>query len=407
MKTNGNGAANLFLSLASLSLVAGAFRSPLLVAAPQACLGGYGLAVAIRRHQRDGLGFGSYAGAIADLGADVLSLYDSAPEIHLHQLTRLAPPLAALSTADPVAWCTDAFMDSSKMVIGSPGTGKTTWIQYEAASTLARHPSATVRIVDPHWDPDESRWLPGLATSVVEARYLTTTASGAYAAVKEALEELDRRRTGGLKNEPLHKLIIDEFQNIGFTAGQRAEVVEAVGRIVREGRKYQIRLTLGLHSGKKSQTDLDSSFFSAFTLVLMGRTIADQAMRANLPADMEASRLLAEVDAVISAGEDRRRVAIVRPASDVDLGFYAPAAKLLPDPLQEIRLAPPDVEEEASWLAANVGTIAAMVADGKSFSAIAKALGLSLHKADGEYKDPRVSELKGFLNEVNDHEQDC
>jgi hypothetical protein len=262
-----------------------------------------------------------------------------------------------------------------------------------------------VRIVDPHWDPDESRWLPGLATSVVEARYLTTTASGAYAAVKEALEELDRRRTGGLKNEPLHKLIIDEFQNIGFTAGQRAEVVEAIGRIVREGRKYQIRLTLGLHSGKKSQTDLDSSFFSAFTLVLMGRTIADQAMRANLPADMEASRLLAEVDAVISAGEDRRRVAIVRPASDVDLGFYAPAAKLLPDPLQEIRLAPPDVEEEASWLAANVGTIAAMVADGKSFSAIAKALGLSLHKADGEYKDPRVSELKGFLNEVND-EQD-
>jgi hypothetical protein len=203
----------------------------------------------------------------------------------------------------------------------------------------------------------------------------------------------------------LYKLIIDEFQNIGFTAGQRAEVVEAIGRIVREGRKYQIRLTLGLHSGKKSQTDLDSSFFSAFTLVLMGRTIADQAMRANLPADMEASRLLAEVDAIIGAGEDRRRVAIVRPASDVDLGFYAPTAKLLPDPLQEIRLvAPPEVEEEASWLAANVGAIAAMVADGKSFSAIAKALGLGLHKQDGEYKDPRVSELKGFLNEVTDEQ---
>ena len=392
-----NAAANLFLSLASAGLVAGAIRAPLLVAVPQAVAGGYGLAVAWRRHRRDQLGLGGYAKAVADLGGDILSLYDSAPDIPtIHQLTRLAPPLASLEEASSSSWCSPEFMDSSKMVIGSPGTGKTTWLYYEAADSLARWPEAVIRIVDPHYDPEESRWLPGLPVDILESRYVYRDSAGAYAAVKAAVAELDRRRTGGLKSEPLYKLILDEYQNISFTEHQRGQVTEWIGRIVREGRKYRLRLTLGLHSGKKSQTDLDSSFFSAFTLVIMGRTIADQGLRANLPADMEASRLLAEVDAVIGGGVDRRRVAVVRPASDVDLGFYAPVAKVLPDPTTPAILAAPP---EGEWLDSHLGEVASFVAEGRSFSWIAKKYGLQLHKTtDGNYKDARVTALAGFLN---------
>lgn len=394
---NSKNAANLFLTLASAGLLAGAIRAPLLVAIPQATLGGYGLAVAWRRHQRDQLALGGYAKAVADLGVDILSLYETAPDLPtIHQLTRLAPPLASLEEASSASWCTPEFVDSSKMVIGSPGTGKTTWLYWEAADSLARHPDAVIRIVDPHYDPEESKWLPGLPVDILEARYLYKDAAGAYASVKEAIAELDRRRAGGLKNEPLYKLVIDEFQNIGFTDHQRSQVTEWIGRIVREGRKYRIRLTLGLHSGKKSQTDLDSSFFSAFTLLIMGRTIADQGLRANLPADIEASRLLADVDAVIGSGVDRRRVAVVRPASDVDLGFYSPAAKVLPDPTTPAILAAPPEED---WLTSHLGEVASFVAEGKSFSWIAKRFGLQLHKeGDGNYKDQRVTALAGFLN---------
>lgn len=398
-------AANLFLATISAGLLAATVRSPLVVAMPQFALGGFGLAVAVSRHQRQAIKFSEYASAVGQLGADTLALYDSAPDVKVATLTALAPPLRFIGgESDSIAWCSATFMDSSKMVVGSPGTGKTSWLNFEATDFCDRHPGGTLRIVDPHFDEDESRWLPGIATATLLARYVYTDAAGCYSAFIDALEELERRIAGGLKKEPYYKLICDEFQNIGLTPQQRGEVVEIIGRLAREGRKYRVRLTLGLHTGKKSQTDLDSSLFSAFTVMLMGRTIADQGLRANLPGDMDGGRLLGEVDAVIGGGIDRRRVAVVRPASDVDLGFYSPAAKVIPNPLVEALVVPPPEED---WLTTHQVEVMSLAAAGKSFSAIARSLGLQLHKIKGQYKDERVQQLKQFLEnpEVLSHEQ--
>lgn len=387
--------ANLFLATISAGLLASTVRSPLLLALPQFTLGGYGLAVAVHRQRRDRIGLGEYGGAVAALGGDVLALYDNAPEVRVATPSFLPAPLRYVGgEADSTAWATATFMDSSKMVIGAPGTGKTTWLYYEAVEFVERHPGGTLRIVDPHYDSEESRWLPGIPPDLLQERYLYSSTGGAWSAFVGLLEELERRIAGGLKKEPYYKLICDEFQNIPFTEAQRVEVVDIIGRVAREGRKYRIRLTLGLHSGKKSQTALDSSLFSAFTLMAMGRTLADQGLRANLPGDMDAGRLLSEVDGLIDAGLDRRRVAAIRPASDVDLGFYSPAAKVLPDPQVEALVVAPVSEE--SWLATHRQEVEELVAQGLSFSKVAKRFGLQLHKVNGQYKDPRVQALRDF-----------
>jgi hypothetical protein len=195
-------------------------------------------------------------------------------------------------------WLDSAAILASKAVVGAKGSGKSTALQYEAARFLLENPGAQLLIADIHFDPDRSQWLQGVPAEELEGKFVWCRAEqiiGLFRFIKsELLKRIEKRDRSGHQI----KLICDEF--VGFMARlddkSKEEIIKIIQFVQFEGRKFNINITLGLHSAKKEVTGIGSDILANFDLWLLGRTIADPVTK--WPADIDAKSLLQEMTAL-------------------------------------------------------------------------------------------------------------
>ena len=231
-----------------------------------------------------------------------------------------------LAPAIDYSWLDERFLCASKGVFGARGSGKSTYLSFQALQFLQFHPDGELRIGDIHYDEEESQWLPGTAADELLDKYVATHPTQILALFRRARQLLrERIDSRDRKAFPFH-FICDEF--VGFmsrlTDDERFEVVKIIEDNSFEGRKYGVSITLGLHSLKKQMTGIDSSaLLSGMDLLFLGRSLADPATK--FPADIDAKRLLTEQEQLQAVlNEQDGRACVVRKLGDVPVVVVLP-----------------------------------------------------------------------------------
>lgn len=153
-----------------------------------------GLVGVVHRHAKTKLNADDYFEGLSEFALDIdeavsplLNWFDNAAEPVLQQyVVPRIPPIAqhlleAASAERDDSWLTQKLIRASKFVLGGKGTGKSTWIRYEARRFVAENSGCTIRIVDLHRNDEDGEWLPGLP----ESDYLATTKDQAIAFLRE------------------------------------------------------------------------------------------------------------------------------------------------------------------------------------------------------------------------------
>ena len=355
----------------------------------------------LTRHYRRsyGVGVGELVVAAGQLVDDLDQVLtdDKFPDLGPVLVRRLRPvPTLAVPAAQSTEWITEQFWLSSTAYIGQPGTHKSVNLKHHVDQIVRLQGlDAIWGICDTHYDPDEAKpidtWLPGIPRDQIPFRKAGTEA---FSALQGFYREFIRRRDQNLKSENFAVLVIDEFQDT-LPKEQLPKAIEWIGEIIRGGRKFGIRLLLGLHSPKKGENGMDSSVFWSMTSVIMGMTIADPTVA--WPADFKGSNLVADLTAQLQSSDTARfTTAVVKPASNAQLGFNAATVKTLQNRVDHLAQF---VFDETPWIDQVRAKADAAIADGtaKSFTGLCRVLNLdgSMRKdaQTSSYKDERVQLL--------------
>lgn len=196
---------------------------------------------------------------------------------------------SAHSTID-YSWLDEDFIRASKAVFGAKGSGKTTYLNYEAMMFLATNPNGELRIGDLHFDPEEPKWLPSVPSEVLLKKYVASKKESIlalfrwfHAELKDRIDKGDRIKPGqdvvtreGRTRRRV-KFICDEFIGfIGRCSNEEIKEIEAcLATSQDEGRKFGMDVTLGLHSLKKGRSKIDSSVLFQMDILCLANAIAD------------------------------------------------------------------------------------------------------------------------------------
>jgi len=252
--------------------------------------------------------FGVSGLAASTIAVEAKAILEAPEAVPYTQAVRSSQPsiAAAIESQSTINydWLSDDFVDASKAVFGAKGSGKSTYLAYEAYSFLHRHPEGELRIGDLHWDPDlnskdPSRWLWGIDRSIVEQYFVTKDPKQVLQIFRRAMRLLEEREKNNDKSSPPFKFICDEFARSSsrWTDDEKSEVANIIEQVQFGGRKYGVDITLGLHSLKKEMTGIDSSaLLGNMDLLCLGMSLADPNTR--FPADIDRKALLAEQSAL-------------------------------------------------------------------------------------------------------------
>jgi hypothetical protein len=195
------------------------------------------------------------------------------------------------------------FVYESKAVFGNRGSGKSSYLAWEAIQFASQFPNGRLYIGDIHAEGDieSTKWLPYLDSERLEKKIVSVTPAHIFKVIKALAELLANRKKAGCKLGehpdcfPV-KFIWDEVMGTldEFDDNQIEFVVKTLEKIMFQGRKYGIEITLGLHSLKKTKTGFDSSFFQNLTILALGNSITDNTVK--YPSNFDIPELSAQLE---------------------------------------------------------------------------------------------------------------
>lgn len=372
---------NLALGLLATIAIGSSVHSDALRGIPFFASGVFTAAAVVHRHGKHKLSAQNYSDGFDTFAGEVLGAIEPClswagkkvdPVIDRVIVEKL-PPVAqnflnAAAAEMDEAWIDEEMIRSSKLVVGVKGTGKSTWIRYEARRFLLENPDGIIRIVDLHHN-EEEEWLPGIPAD----EYLATTPEKGLAFVREMLQTgLDRINSKSLNQRP-YKLIIDEFQGLLFRLNdaEREEIAKAIETCEYEFRKYGVNITLTSKGIKQKNTGLDSSIVASMDLLALGRSIADSSTK--WPDDLDRKSLLQRLSAVSALPGCKYACVYRKQGDDAEI-------KVIPSDLKErsdsitFDYGDPEIDPLEAWLTENRDRILSELQQGKSRTSIAKGI---------------------------------
>lgn len=231
-------------------------------------------------------------GMLPSPAVDVAAVEASSPTLAFSAPNQLAIEELEVDARPDYSWLDDGFIDASKGVFGAKGSGKSTFLAYDAIRFLQLHPDGELRIGDLHYDEKESLWLPGVPSEQLLKTVIADRTDGILKQFRRARTLVEERIERKDRNGKPFKLICDEFVGVmtRLNKDEQEEVLKAIQLIQFEGRKYKVNVVLGLHSVKKGQSGIDSSVLANMDLLCLGKSLADRSTQ--FPADFDCSALL-------------------------------------------------------------------------------------------------------------------
>ena len=176
---------------------------------------------------------------------------------------------------EPFSEIEKIFHYGSAIIAGASGSGKSSALRHLIRKRLEARPDTRLLIIDPHYDPDESSWLPGYSREEQDRIIVRDPFRKGLSAFTKVYEEGLRREELILKKEPPILVVIDEYQGFITRSNSGKEMGEMLVYSQNAFRKFNIDIFVGLHSLKKSECGIDSSATMQMHWYLLGNLIND------------------------------------------------------------------------------------------------------------------------------------
>jgi hypothetical protein len=251
------------------------------------------------------------------------------------------------------SWITSEFIKASKIVVGAKGSGKSTYLRYEAARWLKENPEGKLLIFDPHYDVDDpsKAWLKDLDQKEIYRCYIFKTVEDIKKQFLNAYAELNKRIKHGLKDGKPWKCIFDEIENnyVNFDEGTFKLFQNFVNVSQNEGRKFLFDVSLGMHSLKEKNTGMDSDTLTQMEWLLFEK--AAYSSTTKYPSDFDSKTIRTQAQQLKGMVEkDKCKVIVVirqeEPEPLVTLLPYLEPPKIYLEGQQPIESDPEDIETE-------------------------------------------------------------
>jgi hypothetical protein len=223
-------------------------------------------------------------------------------DLSVQQLQQAVKRLEQVFSVD-ISWLDSQFVSDSKIVVGIKGSGKSVYIRYEASRFLIENPTASLVIIDPHYDPDstEGRWLNNIDPYALKNTVVFRDKQMVLQQLVNFKTELMRRIDQNLKPPavPRMKMIIDEGENL--KRNMRPDdfknfYLDTIDMVQDEGRKFGADITVVVHSLKKENTGIDSAALAQMEWLLFEKSAYDPTTK--YPADFDQQDIKTKAKAI-------------------------------------------------------------------------------------------------------------
>ncbi len=241
--------------------------------------------------------------------------YEEHQERHQISLTADIKHLEEKHEID-LSWVDSEFINSSKVVVGGRGSGKSTYLRYEASRWLIENPDGILIICDPHYDIDDPSkwWLNDIPQSEVYGKFVFKKTEDIVKKIREVYRNLTQRIDGNIKKYPKIKIIFDEEENHKRRASKDdfQDFLSFTECVQDEGRKFFIELTISMHSMKKENTGIDSAALQQMNWLLFEKACYDATTKFPADFDQKAIKDAARILSNSLPKEAGRTVVVIR-----------------------------------------------------------------------------------------------
>ena len=378
----------------------------LAIAAPSLMTGVANFGLARHYGKRRELGAGSAMTACVDVLSDYWGMLQTVPEIDptevvWRRVTGENIPSFNVETRS-LNWFDRALVTNNLCLIGGAGSGKSVLAKFIADKIVAEHgPDSMFGLLSTHYESNPKnpldKWFAGVPHQELTG-IVCREKDENQIRLNQFYSLMRQRRSAEDTDAPPKFLIVDDFQ---YQFEDLEDAAAKIQSIVDEGRKYNVRILLVLHSIKTKNVEFDSTALWSMTSIIWKSALADKNSARLWPDDIQDGKkeLIAQIDSEVNAlnhSQSEKLIAIVRPGGvqDPKLSFQSAAVRLLPDRAKsQISFK----VEDGPWLDSVTTEILEKIEAQEitSFTAACRFAGVGNHmqKRQGQYRDERVKAL--------------
>lgn len=222
-----------------------------------------------------------------------------------------------------ISWMNENVFFGGGCIVGAKGSGKTDLLKFIVLNILRLCPDVNLKFYNIHYVKG-MQYFPGMDQEFEQKLFITDEREILRDAEK-CYAELERRETvGDMSSPPIIRILDEQKATKAKLGNDHDRLIFVLKELVDRGRKYGKKINgfdtgfvvwLALHNPKKETSGIDSSWFEAGSVFLLGKSISNPS--SPFPADFDRKLLMGQLNATNTLLEANRLKFTGEPKNDL------------------------------------------------------------------------------------------
>lgn len=202
-----------------------------------------------------------------------------------------------------ISWFNESVFFGGGVIVGAKGSGKTDLLKFIVLNSLRLCPEANLKFYNIHYVKGKTKYFEGMDQQYEENLFITDPQEILRDAEKCYAELQKREKIGDTSSPPIIRILDEQKATLAELGNDFDRLIFLLKELVDRGRKYAkpVRdekgtefdtgfvVWLALHNPKKEVSKIDSSWFEAGSVFLLGNSITNPS--SPFPADFDRKSL--------------------------------------------------------------------------------------------------------------------
>lgn len=222
-----------------------------------------------------------------------------------------------------ISWMNENVFFGGGCIVGAKGSGKTDLLKFIVLNILRLCPEVNLKFYNIHYVKG-MQYFPGMNQEYEQNLFITDPQEILRDAEKCYAELQKREKTGDMSSSPIVRILDEQKATKAELGNDHDRLIFILKELVDRGRKYGKKVNgfdtgfvvwLALHNPKKETSGIDSSWFEAGSVFILGKSISNPS--SPFPADFDRKQLMTQLNATNSLLEANKLKFVGEPKNDL------------------------------------------------------------------------------------------
>lgn len=222
-----------------------------------------------------------------------------------------------------ISWMNENVFFGGGCIVGAKGSGKTELLKFIVLNILRLCPDVNLKFYNIHYVRG-MQYFPGMDQEFEESLFITDPQEIVRDAEKCYSELQRREKLGDMSAVPIIRILDEQKATKAELGNAHDRLIFVLKELVDRGRKYGKKVNgfdtgfvvwLALHNPKKETSGIDSSWFEAGSVFLLGKSISNPS--SPFPADFDRKQLMGQLNATNNLLEANKLKFVGEPKNDL------------------------------------------------------------------------------------------